>query len=47
MGNIQQRAGRVRVRLGGNTQEFAGLVDELPYHAAIAKASDVNPRNPV
>lgn len=47
MGNIKQRAGQIRVRLGGNTQEFAGYVEELENHRAISKASDVNPRNPV
>ena len=30
MGNIQQRAGRVVVRVGGNTQETAVLVDSTP-----------------
>lgn len=37
MGNIQQRAGAINVRLGGNTQEFAALVDEIPFHSAVAK----------
>lgn len=30
MANIQQRAGRVNVRVGGNTQETAVLVDSTP-----------------
>lgn len=30
MGNIQQRAGRVVIRVGGNTQETAVLVDSTP-----------------
>ena len=29
MANIQQRAGRVMVRVGGNTQETAVLVDNI------------------
>ncbi|KAJ7493695.1 hypothetical protein FB451DRAFT_1490977 [Mycena latifolia] len=37
MANIVARAGAVHVRTGGNTQEFAFFVDELPYGAAIAK----------
>ncbi|KAF8651054.1 hypothetical protein AX16_004917 [Volvariella volvacea WC 439] len=46
LGNIVQRAGQVRVRLGGNTQEFAGYVEEIDNWRAIAKASDVDPQNP-
>ncbi len=30
MANIQQRAGSVVIRVGGNTQETAVLVDETP-----------------
>lgn len=30
MSNIAQRGGSVRVRTGGNTQEFAYFVDEIP-----------------
>lgn len=30
MANIQQRAGRVNIRVGGNTQETAVLVDSTP-----------------
>lgn len=30
MANIQQRAGRVVIRVGGNTQETAVLVDSTP-----------------
>jgi hypothetical protein len=29
MSNIASRAGHVRVRVGGNTQDFATLVDSL------------------
>lgn len=37
MANMQQRAGRVRVRVGGNTQETATLVDSLPDGKALQK----------
>lgn len=37
MANIQQRAGRVLVRVGGNTQETATLVDSLPDGRALEK----------
>ncbi|KAJ6599975.1 glycoside hydrolase family 79 protein [Mycena vulgaris] len=37
MANIVARAGAVHVRTGGNTQEYAFFVDELPYGASIAK----------
>jgi hypothetical protein len=30
MANLEERAGSVVVRLGGNTQEYAKLVDSLP-----------------
>lgn len=30
MSNLVERAGQVVIRLGGNTQEFATLVPELP-----------------
>jgi hypothetical protein len=30
LANIQERAGGVVIRIGGNTQEFAALVDSLP-----------------
>lgn len=30
MANLQERAGSVVVRLGGNTQEYAKMVDSLP-----------------
>ena len=47
MGNIQQRAGRVRIRLGGNTQEFAGWVDHIPDRKAIEKDLEIDTKNPV
>lgn len=37
MGNIQQRAGAVRVRLGGNTQERASMIDFIPDGRVIGK----------
>ncbi|KAJ7671734.1 hypothetical protein B0H17DRAFT_1162094 [Mycena rosella] len=37
MANIQQRAGSVMIRVGGNTQESAKLVDELPDGRILAK----------
>lgn len=30
MANLQERAGSVVVRLGGNTQEYAKMVDSIP-----------------
>lgn len=46
MANIQQRAGQVMVRVGGNTQETAKLVDSLPNGKMIEKEVD-NVSNPV
>ncbi|KAI9451263.1 hypothetical protein BJY52DRAFT_123356 [Lactarius psammicola] len=37
MGNIKQRAGWVQVRIGGNTQESAELVQSLPNGTILAK----------
>ncbi|KAJ6540793.1 hypothetical protein DFH09DRAFT_63429 [Mycena vulgaris] len=37
MANLQQRAGSVMVRVGGNTQESATLVDELPNGRILLK----------
>ncbi|KAJ7640830.1 glycoside hydrolase family 79 protein [Mycena polygramma] len=37
LANIQERAGAVHVRIGGNTQEFAYFVDTLPDGHAISK----------
>lgn len=30
MANLQQRTGRINIRVGGNTQETATLVDSTP-----------------
>ncbi|EKM76173.1 hypothetical protein AGABI1DRAFT_115938 [Agaricus bisporus var. burnettii JB137-S8] len=35
--NLQERAGHVLIRLGGNTQEYAVMVDQLENGRAIAK----------
>lgn len=45
MANIKQRAGSVHVRVGGNTQETATLVDSIPDGKAIEKdkGSSTNP----
>ncbi|KAM5530653.1 hypothetical protein V8D89_015674 [Ganoderma adspersum] len=37
LATVADRAGRVRVRVGGNTQETATLVDSLPNNTMIAK----------
>ncbi|KAF7325343.1 hypothetical protein MVEN_02635000 [Mycena venus] len=37
LANIQERAGAVHVRIGGNTQEFAYYVPTLPENRAISK----------
>lgn len=37
MSNIVERAGGVLIRLGGNTQEYAVMVDELEDGRSIAK----------
>ncbi len=45
MALITERAGRVYIRIGGNSQETATLVDSLPDGAAIEKdkAASTNP----
>lgn len=45
MAHIKERAGHVRVRVGGNTQETAVLVDSLADGKMIEKGVDVS--NPV
>jgi len=30
MANLEERAGGVVIRIGGNTQEFAAMVDSIP-----------------
>lgn len=37
MANIKDRAGSVYIRVGGNTQESASLVDSLPNNAILSK----------
>jgi hypothetical protein len=48
MSILHQRAGRVNIRVGGNTQEEATLVDSLPNGLLIQKdqASQSNPVSP-
>ncbi|KIK25599.1 hypothetical protein PISMIDRAFT_69949, partial [Pisolithus microcarpus 441] len=43
MSNIRQRAGEVRIRVGGNTQETASFVDSLPDgDMALKEPSNLN-----
>jgi hypothetical protein len=37
MANLRQRAGSVKVRVGGNTQDTATLVDSTPDGSALEK----------
>lgn len=37
MANLQERAGSIHIRVGGNTQETASLVDEIPNYRDIMK----------
>jgi hypothetical protein len=46
MANLKERGGRIRIRVGGNTQETATLVDSLPNNAMIAKDT-LHTSNPV
>lgn len=46
MANIKQRAGKTNIRVGGNSQETATLVDSLPNNAMIAKDT-ADTSNPV
>ncbi|KAL0954378.1 hypothetical protein HGRIS_003363 [Hohenbuehelia grisea] len=45
MSNLAERAGYVRVRVGGNTQDFATLSDDLPDGKLLQK-ENVNNTNP-
>jgi hypothetical protein len=40
MANLQQRVGRIKIRVGGNTQETAVLVDSTPDGKILEK--DIN-----
>jgi hypothetical protein len=40
MANLQERAGSVVVRLGGNTQEYAKMVDSIPDRNTFLKKYD-------
>ncbi len=46
MGLITERAGRVYIRVGGNSQETASLVDSLPGGVAMSK-DKTDSSNPV
>ena len=39
MSNLEERAGGVVIRLGGNTQEYASMVDNLPKGLTFSKAA--------
>jgi hypothetical protein len=42
MANIRERAGGVHVRLSGNTQDYATLVDSTPDGAALEKYHSIS-----
>lgn len=46
MSLLKQRAGGVHIRVGGNTQEVATIVDSLP-DGKILQKGNINPNNPV
>jgi hypothetical protein len=46
MANLKQRGGGVHIRVGGNTQETATVVDSIPGGKVLTK-DKVNSRNPV
>ncbi|KAI9058697.1 glycoside hydrolase family 79 protein [Trametes sanguinea] len=46
LATVAERAGAVRIRVGGNTQETATLVDSLPNNAMIVKDSPVQTTDP-
>lgn len=46
MSNLVSRGGKVQIRVGGNTQETATLVDSLSDGRALEKDND-NTSNPV
>lgn len=39
MSNLEERAGAVVIRLGGNTQEFAAMVPSLPNGSTFSKGA--------
>ena len=43
LATVANRAGSVRIRVGGNTQEYASLVDSLPGNAMTMKGPAVSP----
>lgn len=46
MANLRERAGSVRIRVGGNTQDTATMVSSTPDGAALEK-DVINTSNPV
>lgn len=42
MANIRERAGSVHVRLGGNAQDYATLVDSTPDGSALEKYDGIS-----
>jgi hypothetical protein len=46
MANIKDRAGALHIRVGGNTQETATMVDSLPNGEILSKDND-DTNNPV
>jgi hypothetical protein len=46
MANIKDRAGAIHIRVGGNTQETASMVDSLPNGQIISK-DNADTNNPV
>lgn len=46
MANIRERAGSVHVRVGGNTQDYATLVDSTSHCSALEKYYNIS-SNPV
>ena len=46
MAYLKDRAGSVYIRVGGNTQESASLVDSLPNNAILSK-DNADTDNPV
>jgi hypothetical protein len=46
MANIKERAGAIHIRVGGNTQETASMVDSLPNGEILSK-DNADTNNPV
>jgi hypothetical protein len=46
MSALVERGGGVRIRVGGNTQDFATYVDQTPNNTIIAKLNQATINNP-